>query len=220
MALEPSQRAALAVVLNACANECVVSPLGNLLEGHLKVVAGDALLKAGYSIMESANAKGKGRVLSLKAGHVHTHLETRVAIPAHPDSTNTKMSPDLRVCDPCRLVLELQVRSVFGSQSALFSDNLFDDMRRVGTAAVDAFVLAADRALYDALRGIKQDSRGRKSKHGDTLRHLLPPSESLGSSLNSADGPSSKHLDIFEVSGTLVSTSFGVERCIVGVQAV
>ena len=36
------------------------------------------------------------------------------------------------------------MRSCFGSQSALFSENLIDDMRRVGTAAVDAFVFAAE----------------------------------------------------------------------------
>lgn len=219
MGLDQAQLSALGVVLSACAEECLRSPLGNLLEGHLKVVAADALLRAGYSIMESANAKGQGRVLSLKDGRVGSEVESRPTIPAHSDSTRTRMSPDLRIWRPCRLVLELQVRSTFGSQSALFSENLFDDVRRVSMSAVDAFVLAADRELYDALRGIKQDARGRKSKHGDLFVHLLPPSASLARCADSLAWPWSKH-DPFEVSGALLGTSFGLERCIVGVRAV
>jgi hypothetical protein len=38
MRLDDTQAAACRLILDACADECVVSPFGNLLEGHLKVV--------------------------------------------------------------------------------------------------------------------------------------------------------------------------------------
>lgn len=215
MALDEHQLVALRLVLQACADECTHSPLGNLLEGNLKVAAADALLLAGYSILESANIKDQGRVLSLQNGQLKAELASRPVLKAFEDSGKITMSPDLRVWAPCRLVLELQVRSCFGSQSALFSENLFDDIRRVGTSVVDAFVLAADRPIYDALRGVKQGARGRKAKYAHILPLLLPPSESLATAVDSIPW-SARKIEHFEVAGVLLWTSFNVERCVVG----
>ena len=221
MPLDQVQLAALHAILKACAEECVHSPIGNLLEGHLKVISAEALLRAGYSLMESANRRGSGRLLSLKDGRIHHSECPRETIAALPDTGKKIMSPDLRIWEPCRLVVELQVRSMFGSQSALFSDNILDDMTRVGRSAAGAFVLAADRPLYDALRGIKADNRGRKAKHRHVLPHLFPPSESLASgTFDPAAWPVSTHLETWEVSGVVLETPFGVNRCVVGIWAV
>ncbi|MDO8676979.1 MAG: hypothetical protein Q7R30_00215 [Acidobacteriota bacterium] len=216
--LTEQQKTALTVVLRACADECMRSPLGNLLESHLKVVAADALLRSGYSILESANRKGSGRLVSLRSGVLTSTLEPRPSIAPFSDSTKAKMSPDLRVWAPCRLVLELQVRSSFGSQSALFSENLFDDLRRVGNQAVDAFVLAADVTLYDALRGIKQDRRGRKAKYADVMPLFLPASETLPATFEEAGVRSVQTAGgHFEITGALLKTAFKVDRCVIGV---
>ena len=218
MALDETQRAALNVILQACADECANSPLGNLLESHLKVVAAEALLRRGYSILESANMKGQGRVVAFQAGTLTSTLHPRPAIVAFPDSGKQRMSPDLRVWAPCRVVVELQVRSCFGSQSAISSDNLFDDLRRVGNNAVDAFVLAADRPLYDAARGVKEERRGRKAKHADLIPLLLPPSESLLEAETCRAWPSLKTVDDhFQVTGVRLNTAFGIQRCVVGI---
>lgn len=217
MALDDAQPTALRLVLKACADECARSALGNLLEGHLKVVGADALLHAGYSILESANVKGQGRVVSLCGGRLQQSLDSRPTMAAFSDSGKAKMSPDLRVWSPCRLIVELQVRSSFGAQSALFSANLLDDIRRVGTRTVDAFVLAADRSIYDALRGVKEDRRGRKALHADVLRMLLPASETLAQVEDPASWPSVITADHFDVCGVVQPTSFGADRCIVGV---
>jgi len=213
--IEGSQLTALAIILDACAAECVRSPLGNLLEAHLKVVAADALLSAGYSILESANMKALGRVLSLRDGQLQVTLAKRPFMAPAPGSNKAKNSPDLRVWEPCRLVVELQVRSTLGSQSALFSDNLLDDLDRVRRGTADAFVLAADRVLYEALGGRKRDTRGRKAKHGTLLSQVLPPIESLGLHAVAHPWVTQQRGDLV-VSGILVRAAAGVERCIVG----
>ena len=221
MPLDQAQLTALRVILKTCADECVRGPLGNLLEGHLKVVSAEALLRAGYSILESANKRGMGRLLSLKGDRIHYSECPREMVAALPDTGKKTMSPDLRIWEPCRLVVELQVRSMFGSQCALFSDNILDDMTRVGQAAAGAFVLAADRTIYDALRGVKTDRRGRKAKHGIVMPLLFPPSESLAcASFDPAAWPVSRHLETWDVSGVVLETPFGVERCVVGIWAV
>jgi hypothetical protein len=214
--LEDRSLDALRTILEACAQECARSPLGNLLEGHLKVMAAQALLAGGYSILESANAKGLGRVLSLADGRVNMKLDARPLMAAAPESMRAKNSPDLRVWEPCRLIVELQVRSQFGSQSALFSDNLLDDVERVRRRSADAFVLAADRLLYDGLCGVKRDPRGRKAKRLAAIGAALPVCSSLGAGTEPRSWPVETRGDLL-VTGTLLRGDYGVERCVIGV---
>ena len=216
MSLNEAQLAAMRIALGACASECKNSILGNLLEAHLKVVAANALLQAGYSILESANRKGQGRLLSLQGGRLTAQFEPRLNLSVFEDSKQQKLSPDLRVWTPCQLVLEFQVRSCFGSQSALFSDNLFDDLRRVGNSVVDGFILAADRPLYDALRGKKIDARGRKARYAVVLQNILPSSDSLAQTSDPGTWSMQLSAEHFAAIGALLQTPFGVERCIVG----
>ncbi|MCI0441481.1 MAG: hypothetical protein L0177_20455, partial [Chloroflexi bacterium] len=190
--------------------------LGNLLEGHLKVVAANALLQQGYSLMEGSNQKNVGRVITLRQGRMHSTLVERPFMAAAPGSEKAKNSPDLRVWEPCRLVVELQVRSQYGSQSALFSDNLLDDLERIRRGTADLFVLAADRWLYEALCGIKRDRRGRKAKHTAALSAALPGCSQLGTSSEPADWPPSKQGDLTG-KGALVTAVTGDERCIIGI---
>lgn len=215
MPLDDSQRSALTTVLHACASQCE-RVLGNLLEGSLKVAAAEALLLRGYAILESANLKGLGRVVSLRDGRLHCTTDSRPAVAAFPDSGKLKMSPDLRVWEPCRLVVELQTRSCFGSQSAVFSDNMYDDLRRVGNSLADAFVFVTDRPIYDALRGIKTDTRGRKAKHAEIMHLLLPPSEGLEIWNQDYTWSSVVVGPALTTTGVLVATQFGIERCVVG----
>lgn len=218
MALDEPQLSAVNAILQVCATECCRSALGNLLEGHLKVVALEALLRGGYSVLESANLKGHGRVLSLQGGRLNAAVDARPSIAALADSGNAKMSPDIRVWAPCRLVVELQVRSCFGSQSALFSENLFDDLSRVGNSRVDAFVLAADRPIYDQLCGIKANPRGRKPKYAEIIKGWLPTADSLSPwNAQHAWAPVARIGGFANVAGALVSTPFGIERCVIGV---
>lgn len=207
---------ALQVITGASARECLRSALGNLLEGHLKVVAAEALLDQGYSIMEGANARKLGRVVSLSEGRLRVVFDERPIMLAAPGSSKRINSPDIRVWFPCRLVVEIQVRSQYGSQSALFSENFLDDVKRVRRGAADAFVLAADRVLYEGLRGVKRDSRGRKAKHQDSIVAILPAVEDLGASPDPRTWPI-REMDGLVVSGALLKAPYGVERCIVGI---
>jgi len=217
MFLSAEQVSALRVVLQATEDECRRSPVGNLLEGHLKAVAVAALLSSGYSVMEGSNLQGQGRVISMSDGVIKTTIEERQHMASAPGSEKTKNSPDLRVWAPCRLIVELQIRSKLGSQSALFSDNLVDDLDRVGRRTADAFVLAADLELYDSLRGLKADPRGRKAKHTELLASALPPGSGLPDSM--ASNPIRTHGGRMFYLGSRIKTSFGIDRVILGVWA-
>lgn len=165
VSLSPDQLDAIDVIA-ATALECSVGrPLGNLSEGFLKVSCIEALLFKGYSLLESSNRANLGRLIWLHDGEIRGGLVPRDTIAADPTSMKLWNSADLRVYSPCTLVVELQCRSQFGSQAAVFSANIADDLRRVDRGTAHLFVLAADRVVYDALRGIKQDRRGRKAAY-------------------------------------------------------
>jgi hypothetical protein len=137
---------------------------------------------------------------------------------AAPESGTARSSPDLRVWEPCKLIVELQARTELGSQSALFSANLVDDIERVRRGAADAFVLAADHSLYDGLRGIKSDARGRKAKYPNALGEALPPSECLGTDFEPFKWPVVQRPNLI-CTGTRLRTRYGIERCILGISS-
>jgi len=217
MPLSEAQLGALRHILQSVCDECRESPVGNLLENHLKVVALGRLLTSGFSVMEGSNVAGQGRVVSMTGNVVNSHLQERDHMPPALGSTKVKNSPDIRIWEPCRLVVELQVRSTLGSQSALFSDNLVDDLDRVIRGTADAFVLAADFALYESLRGLKADPRGRKAKHTEVLEAALPSRAALSGTVQSDPIPTAGGR--FSCLGSRFMTRFGIERVVIAVWA-
>jgi hypothetical protein len=107
------------------------------LEAHLKVVIVEALLRSGHEVLEGSS-RNTGKRVFLAEGGVRTVNEPLPHMVAATGSIKTKNSPDIRVWAPARLVLELQVRSILGTQDSLFSDNLVDDLDRVQRGAADA----------------------------------------------------------------------------------
>ena len=210
--MNDGQLTAVRIATRAALDECRQSPVGNLLEAHMKVVVVSALLRAGYSIMEGST-RNTGKVIGLRNGRITITNEDRPTMAPAVGSEKKTLSPDLRVWGPIRMVIELQIRTVLGSQDALFSDNLVDDLDRVLRGVADAFILAADRPLYDALRGIKTDNRGRKPKHTETCSRALPDSETLGEDIPAVPGCSA--CGRFSSLAVLARTEFGLERVIV-----
>jgi len=144
--MNSDQSAVLEVAFSAAVDECRWSAVGNLLENHLKVVIVDRLLRAGCSVLEGTSRQGQGKVVRIEDGRIACQFVPRASMPT---------SPDIRVVAPARLVLELQARSLFGTQDTLFSANIVDDLERVRDGRADAFILAADREIYDPIRGLK-----------------------------------------------------------------
>ena len=97
-----------------------------------------------------------------------------------PSVKQKAVSADVRVCAPCSLVVELQTRSVCGSQDSLFWNNLIDDYQRLVSAKADVFVFACDRSIYEVLRGGRRDNRGRKAAvRPEEARELMPDPDGL-----------------------------------------
>ena len=200
--MTPDQRAALAVAFSAVVDECQTSVVGNLLENHLKVVVVDRLLRAGYSVMEGTSRAGQGKIIRLDGDRVSVQFVSRASMPT---------SPDLRIVAPAQLVLELQARSLFGTQDTLFSANIVDDLARVRDSRADAFIFAADREIYDPIRGLKSNNRGRKALAPEVLAGALPPSVSCESGESvQCHGPSGE----FECSLSRIVSPFGTERVV------
>jgi len=168
--LTEEQLVALRVVLESIRLECLKSPLGNLLEAYLKVVALHALLAHGYTVMEGTSRSGRGKWVGLKEGRLAFEYVRR---------PSRAGSPDIRIVSPVQVVIELQARSEFGTQDTLFSNNVLDDLQRVQEGRADAFVLAMDSSIYDALRGIRKDPRGRKAAAPEVLAGSLPRPETM-----------------------------------------
>jgi hypothetical protein len=180
-------------VLVAFHDECAANPVATISEGHLKVVAMRALLAAGATLIEGSGNATINKKLSLRDGRLHieaiarrTTEENLVRMVADlhrkaADRPRMKQtSSDLRVFEPCRLVFELQARSIYGSQDTLFWANLVDDYERLTSGRADVFIIACDAPIYDLLRGNRRDRRGRKAGFAaDEARELLPSIEML-----------------------------------------
>ena len=207
------QLKAVRIGMQAALDECSRSPVGNLLEGHLKVVLVDSLLRAGYSVLEGST-RNIGKAVRMQDGKLKVTEAERPKMDPATGSEKRTLSPDLRIWSPVQVVVELQIRTVLGSQDALFSDNLVDDFDRVHRGVADAFILAADRPIYDALRGIKKDPRGRKPKHPEQLASSLPDVEKLEEQFPAAAIPSA--CGRFQCLAAIARTSFGLDRIVAG----
>lgn len=215
MFLSHDQLVVLNLMLAEIENECRVCPIGNILENHLKVVVLSSLLQHGYAVMESSNRKDLGRVIWLEGGLLRQRFEERNFMAAAPGSEKVKNSPDIRVWEPCSMVVELQVRSEFGSQSSLFSENLADDLDRIDRHAADVFILAADLSIYESLRGQRANACGRKAKYGAFFSSSLLDSKTLPTSFSPPVEP--VQCDNRFVWACKVIPKFGVDRVIIGV---
>src|SRR5882762_11759466 len=148
----PSTLDLIRTVLVAFHNDCSVNPVATVSEGHLKVVAMRALLDAGAALIEGSGKAAVNKKLSSRNGALHVeevarrtpeeqalrslvHLIRKQA--GKPRVKQT--SSDVRVCEPCPLILELQARSTYGSQDTLFWANLVDDYERLTHGRADVF---------------------------------------------------------------------------------
>lgn len=205
------------VILNAVSDVCETELLATQSEHYLKVVTIGRLLRAGGSIIEPGNRPGKGRLLRYDGKRVTAALIDLPLMPAPADSEKRRLSPDIRVYEPERVTVELQARSQFGSQSTLFTKNIADDLRRLATRQVDLFVLAADCGIYDSLRGLKQDRRGRRALLPPGVwAQILPASSVL--SAQAPDVPFTSPDGLVQVYGTRRDSPAGVQRVVVAVQ--
>ena len=215
MDLTLDQTRATRIMLDALAHECESNPLGNLLENHLKVIAATALLKAGFTLMEGTSRAGKGKLLRLDAGHMTMTFVPRPPTGIAPGSSKAWNSPDLRVWEPCRLVVELQIRSYYGTQDTLFSDNLRDDLSRISAGTADVLLLAVDQPIYDSLRGLRTDPRGRRAMMPRIFAQVLPAAETLGTAIH--DDPIRSPEGLLSSLGARLATPFGIERIVLAV---
>ena len=190
---------------------CSESPFATIGEGQLKGAILRALLQAGFSVLEGST-KNTGKVLSLQDGAVAVTLAPLPPMPALAGSTATRWSPDVRIWEPIRLVAEIQARSIWGTQDALFSKNLLNDLDRICSGLAHFFVFCCDLPIYLALLGEKTDTRGRKAAGKDIFCNLLPHPDSLSSTpshFKSKCGPYS-----VIVSGGLTPPIWGVQRVV------
>ena len=200
------------VVLRAVLRACVRHRFATLSEMYLKVVSLSDLLDAGYSVIEGSS-HNRVKVMRLEGGLVSLTIEPRVALEG-PDGPMRGKSADIRVAPPAGLVVELKARSVHGTQDAVGSNTILKDLGRVGKRTVDLFVLAADRSLYDGLRGYRADPRGRKARAPELFYHTFPASEALSDQLPIE--PIETLGGTYHAVGARVAGEGGTERVVLG----
>ncbi len=212
MPLDVEQLHAVRIILRAIHEECRTVPLGNLLEGHVKVVAVNALLLQDHAILEGAGRRGVGRLVRIENGRLIQSLDRLPDMAPRKGSEKARLSPDIRVRAPCKLVVEIQIRTQFGSQATLFSDNLADDLDRVRRGVADVLLFVADRPIYESLRGLKADSRGRKAKHTEVFLATLPQPDSLPGHVGDMGAP--REQSEFGYIGSCAESTFGVQHVV------
>jgi len=116
--------------LEAIRVECQSNLLATLNEMHLKVVALNALLTAGFVVLEGSS-RNRAKALRLVDGRLDVTSQTRSPLMAQSGEA-TSFSADIRVADPASLVIELKARSIHGTQDAIGSETILKDLERVG----------------------------------------------------------------------------------------
>lgn len=222
-------------VVLALHDECSTNPVATVSEGHIKVVAMRALLDAGAALIEGSGRATinkklffRNRTLNVEPVARRTTEENLVRMVANLQMKAAnqprpkQVSSDLRVCEPCRLVFELQTRSIYGSQDTLFWKNILDDYERLTRGFADVFVMACDAPIYASLRGDRGDRRGRKAAvAADVAIQLLPSIEMLPvgvvSDLNEID---SARFGKLRAIGCRTASGVAVERVVLATWAV
>ncbi|MFN8669643.1 MAG: hypothetical protein U0164_20815 [Gemmatimonadaceae bacterium] len=204
------------IVFEAIADCCASRLLGNLSEHTLKGVALEALLREGCAVMEGTTRAGMGKVLRLVRNRIELEYVERAPQKSVVDPERGA-SPDIRVWEPCEFVLELQARSEFGSQDGASTTPVLDDLARVCGEGADAFVLAADRSIYDSMRGIKSSTAGRPLAAPGVLAAIFPESAVLESD-GDADRDGNYQGTAVWTFARMVTAPSGVQRVIVAVR--
>ncbi len=208
---EPETRA-IVLAHDAVCRLCGDNPLATIGEGPVKVAVARRLLEEGYTLLERTT-KGGAKQLKLANGVLTVTPSALPAMAPHPGESKKRLSPDLRVIAPAALTFEIQCRSLFGSQDALFSDNLLDDLLRISTGRANVLVFATDRVIYDQLRGIKSSTRGRKAKAPGVFQTLFPPSVSLDGEARWVDN-SHGGIRILAL-GSVTASLWGAEKVVI-----
>ena len=89
-------------------------------------------------------------------------------------------NPDVRVERPVPLSLLLKVAGCYGSLDTLVHKSIRKDVDQIRGGGADILIVAADRKLYDDLRGEKHERRGRPAEAPRQFSDLLPESTSIG----------------------------------------
>lgn len=150
---------------------CARDPLATIAEGHLKVEAMRSLLNSGAILLEGSNTAGKGWRLKLSGQDLASEL---ISLGQQPSK------PDIRVIAPNRLTLELKVRPDCGSLAQARSSQFEKDLRNVAKGEADGLIVAFGPNGYNAMRGEKSETRGRKPSF--TFQDLLPPQDDMSES--------------------------------------
>jgi hypothetical protein len=199
------------VIFDTTLAVCREEPLATVGEGQVKAAIARGLLEDGFSVLEGSAAGAK--VLTLKDGTIRVQAAVLPEMAPAPGSSKRRLSPDVRVWAPVQLAIEVQCRSIWGSQDTLFSANILDDLTRICTGRAHLLVLAFDRPIYDSLRGLKADTRGRKALATDVFATLLPDSKSLGPT-KAASNPSAGPYSV-GLWAAVTSSPWGVDRVVV-----
>lgn len=170
-----------------------------LSEGFAKVVIVEALLERGYTLLEGRNRRNMAWTFKREGGLLTVASTSLPPMPAGPNSPRRRSSPDIRISEPDRFTIEIQVRCRFGSQCIISSANLLDDFERVSSGRADLFVLVADRVLYDAARGEKKDRRGRKALDPSFFSVVLPDVSPLKDKQSSETSERGFHVRVIRV---------------------
>jgi hypothetical protein len=205
---------AVEVILHAAATRLRIDPLANLNEGSIKAIVSSELLTWGFALYEGAQGPKRAKIVRMKQGELSIKYIDRVQSRSRLGSENAWNSIDLCVVEPCELRVEIQVRTIYGTLDGVQSRSVLDDIERVLEGFADAFLLAADRRLYDALRGIKESNRGRKAIDSDRVATVLPGFQDL------QQWPPEQYMITHQVAETLTAGgysigSYGIEKVVV-----
>jgi hypothetical protein len=233
----PSALDVIRLVVEAFRIDCCQNPVATISEGHLKVVAMQALLSSDVELLEGSAKAAIRKRLGLANGRmtitevprrtpeeaVLRSLDKFRAAPVGDAAIKTKQtSADLRVCSPCSLVFEFQTRSIYGTQDTLSWKTLVDDLDRLVLGKADVFVLACDLPIYNSLRGLKLDGRGRKAGLPmDLAQEILPAADTLPfEGVSEVRNLSSSKFGMLRCVGCRTPEVAAVERVILGTWAV
>ena len=155
-------------------------PLALIKEGFLETIAKDAALRSGASIIEPSGRGGSQNVISMKGELLHQSVRDKLGSllgcqngPGRPPG---EQSPDVWLLFPDNreFRLELKVRCRFSSSNSNASGPIVKDLCNVVAGERDAFLLAADREVYERIHRAKKRGKRRSKEHELLLTKLLP----------------------------------------------
>jgi hypothetical protein len=209
--MHPKQLALLESALDAVAAECLRSPVATLNAGHLKAMLAEHFLRLGAALLERGATASEGRVLRLTDDVVKAE-RCRVDVGA-PRNGRPPRTPDLRLCDPIALSMDLWTRSALAGPDRLAPRALHERLAALAAGTTDVLLLASDRRGYDALR-VERSAEGEQPPALARLcAALLPPSASLDDTRTAASPTLNRRP--FRSLAVITPMVFGAQRVIV-----